>query len=86
MPGGPFLPNLEDFANRDPLLYETLTQLQQAIPTVPPPQVMSGVNDPTNNLVASPNTVFYQTDNTGAVTAKFLKTSGTDATGWVSIP
>jgi hypothetical protein len=86
MPGGPFLPNLEDFANRDPLLYETLTQLQQAIPTVPPPQVMSGVNAPAGNTPASPNTVFYQLDNSGAVTAKFLKTSGNDANGWVSIP
>lgn len=79
--------DLNSFADKDPLLYETLYQMNQAILPPTPASVMSGVSNPTNSLAAPPNTVFYQTDAGGTtVTAKFLKTAGEDANGWVTIP
>lgn len=84
-----FLPGLDGLQDRDPQLYEIITAMNQQLPppgsvSLKAAPVQQGTVAPATNVAAPPGTVYFQLDGSGAVTAKFLKTAGNDANGWVS--
>jgi hypothetical protein len=79
------LPEIETFAERDPLLYEVLYRLGQAYNQLP---VMSGGEDPNAAGVAStPNSLFIQSDPNGAATGYWIGVPGQNgaANSWAPL-
>lgn len=84
-----FVPGLDGIQNTDPNLYEVLTAMNQQIPSpgavsLKAQPIQQGTVAPATNVAAPPGVLYFQLDSSGALVARWLKTTGTDANGWVA--
>lgn len=77
-----FLPEIEQYAEKDPILYEILQRLATNVAQSP---ILAGNGDPnTDQVPGSANDLYIQTDPTNGATGIFVNGLGTP-TGWQNL-
>lgn len=74
-----FLPELEAVAGQNPLLFEVLTKIQNAVNAT---QILSGDGSPNTVVSANVGTVYIQRDGPNAQQVLWIKDVGADNNGW----
>lgn len=73
-----FLPELDQYAQRDPLLYEILRKIVERVNRIP---LISGRGNPEGQVAARPGTLYLCEDPLLGDVA-YIKASGNEETGW----